>query len=97
LPSAPEAQSFSVKRSQVEFHNFASLGETERAIAYYLDENVRRAAVIEAHSGFIGRMTPFLEIGRQRRAHQLYAGQSVWRGRLRARYLRRRLCDTVSP
>jgi ubiquinone/menaquinone biosynthesis C-methylase UbiE len=63
LPSPTEAQSFSVKRSQVEFHNFASLGETERAIAYYLDENVRRAAVIEAHSGFIGRMTPFLEIG----------------------------------
>jgi ubiquinone/menaquinone biosynthesis C-methylase UbiE len=63
LPSPTEAQSFSVKRSQVEFHNFASLGETERAIAYYLDENVRRAAVIEAHSGFIGPMTPFLEIG----------------------------------
>ena len=28
-----EAQSFSVKRAQVEFHNFASLGEPERAIA----------------------------------------------------------------
>jgi ubiquinone/menaquinone biosynthesis C-methylase UbiE len=61
LPS--EAQSFSVKRAQVEFHNFASLGEPERAIAGYLDENVRRASVIQAHREFIGRMTPFLEIG----------------------------------
>jgi len=47
----------------VEFHNFASLGEPERAIATYLDENVRRASVIEAHREFIGPMTPFLEIG----------------------------------
>lgn len=52
-----------MKRSQVEFHNFASLGETDRAVAHYLDENVRRAAVIEAHREFIGPMTPFLEIG----------------------------------
>jgi hypothetical protein len=28
-----EGQSFSVKRAQVEFHNFASLGQPERAIA----------------------------------------------------------------
>jgi len=63
LPSPIDAQSFSVKRSQVEFHNFASLGEPERAIASYLDENVRRASVIEAHREFIGPMTPFLEIG----------------------------------
>ena len=47
----------------MEFHNFASLGEPERAIATYLDENVRRASVIEAHREFIGPMTPFLEIG----------------------------------
>ena len=47
----------------MEFHNFASLGDPDRAIAYYLDENVRRASVIEAHREFIGRMTPFLEIG----------------------------------
>jgi ubiquinone/menaquinone biosynthesis C-methylase UbiE len=59
----PEAQSFSVKRAQVEFHNFASLGDTERAIAGYLDENVRRASVIQNHRDFIGPMTPFLEIG----------------------------------
>ena len=47
----------------MEFHNFASLGDTDRAIAGYLDENVRRASVIEAHREFIGPMTPFLEIG----------------------------------
>ena len=63
MPSPIDAQSFSVKRSQVEFHNFASLGETDRAIAHYLDENVRRASIILAHREFIGPMTPFLEIG----------------------------------
>jgi ubiquinone/menaquinone biosynthesis C-methylase UbiE len=63
LPSPLDAQSFSVKRSQVEFHNFASLGDTPRAIAHYLDENARRASVIQAHREFIGPMTPFLEIG----------------------------------
>ena len=63
MPSPIDAQSFSVKRSQVEFHNFASLGDTDRAIAHYLDENTRRASVIQAHREFIGPMTPFLEIG----------------------------------
>jgi ubiquinone/menaquinone biosynthesis C-methylase UbiE len=63
LPPPIDAQSFSVKRSQVEFHNFASLGDTDRAIAHYLDENRRRASVIQAHREFIGPMTPFLEIG----------------------------------
>src|SRR4029077_4990036 len=63
LPPPKDAQSFSVKRAQVEFHNFASLGEPERAIAGYLDENVRRASVIQNHREFIGPMTPFLEIG----------------------------------
>jgi SAM-dependent methyltransferase len=47
----------------VEFHNFASLGEPERAIATYAEENQRRAAVIRDHLDFIGCMTPFLEIG----------------------------------
>ena len=47
----------------MEFHNFASLGDTDRAIAHYLDENARRASVIQAHREFIGPMTPFLEIG----------------------------------
>ena len=63
LPSPIDAQSFSVKRSQVEFHNFASLGDTDRAIADYLDKNARRAAMIQAHREVIGPMTPFLEIG----------------------------------
>jgi ubiquinone/menaquinone biosynthesis C-methylase UbiE len=57
------AQSFSVKRAQVEFHNFASLGEPERAARVYAEENARRAAVIRNHLAFIGPMSPFLEIG----------------------------------
>ena len=58
-----EAQPFAVKRAQVEFHNFASLGEPERNLAIYAEENVRRGAVIRNHLEFIGEMTPFLEIG----------------------------------
>ncbi len=58
-----EAQSLSVKRAQVEFHNFASLGEPERAIAAYEQENLRRGAVIRNHLAFIGPMSPFLEVG----------------------------------
>lgn len=58
-----EAQSSSVKRAQVEFHNFASLGEPERAMRVYAEENARRGAVIRKHLEFIGPMTPFLEIG----------------------------------
>ena len=46
-----EAQSSSVKRAQVEFHNFASLGEPERAMRVYAEENQRRAAVIRKHLG----------------------------------------------
>lgn len=61
--STTEAQAFSVKRAEVEFHNFASLGEPERAMAHYAEENRRRGAVIRAHLDFIGEMTPFLEIG----------------------------------
>ena len=57
------AQSFSVKRAQVEFHNFASLGEPERALANYLDENRRRARILERNRDFIGPLTPFLEVG----------------------------------
>lgn len=56
-------QPFSVKRAQVEFHNFASLGEPERNLRIYAEENTRRAAVIRNHLEFIGTMTPFLEIG----------------------------------
>jgi ubiquinone/menaquinone biosynthesis C-methylase UbiE len=58
-----DAQPFSVKRAQVEFHNFASLGEPERNLRIYAEENKRRGAVIRNHLAFIGEMTPFLEIG----------------------------------
>jgi len=58
-----EAQSFAVKRAQVEFHNFASLGEPERALAHYEDENRRRGRIIERNREFIGAIVPFLEIG----------------------------------
>lgn len=57
------AQSIAVKRAQVEFHNFASLGEPERARRVYSEENVRRGTVIRKHLDFIGELTPFLEIG----------------------------------
>jgi ubiquinone/menaquinone biosynthesis C-methylase UbiE len=63
VPAAPDAQSFAVKRAEVEFHNFASLGEPERVLADYARENVQRGAVIEEHREFIGAITPFLEIG----------------------------------
>jgi ubiquinone/menaquinone biosynthesis C-methylase UbiE len=58
-----EAQPLSVKRAQVEFHNFASLGEPERNLRIYADENMRRGAVIRNHLAFIGELTPFLEMG----------------------------------
>ncbi|MEJ7607902.1 MAG: class I SAM-dependent methyltransferase [Bryobacteraceae bacterium] len=58
-----ENQALSVKRAQVEFHNFASLGEPDRAMAAYLEENVRRGALIRNHLDFIGPLSPFLEIG----------------------------------
>ena len=58
-----EAQSLEVKRAEVEFHKFASLGEPERALAVYAEENVRRGALIRAHQQFIGALSPFLEIG----------------------------------
>jgi SAM-dependent methyltransferase len=58
-----DAQSLSVKRAEVEFHNFASLGEPERAIATYSDENTRRGGIIRDHLSFVGGLTPFLEIG----------------------------------
>jgi len=58
-----EAQSFATKRAEVEFHNFASFGEPERAIALCAEKNLRRGVVIRNHRDFIGEMTPFLEIG----------------------------------
>ena len=56
-------QSLSVKRAEVEFHNFASLGEPERAIAVYAEENRRRGAILRKHLDFVGPISPFLEIG----------------------------------
>src|SRR5687768_1098210 len=58
-----EPQALSVKRAQVEFHNFASLGEPERAMRVYREENARRGALIRNHLSFIGPMSPYLEIG----------------------------------
>ena len=58
-----EAQPFSVKRAHVEFHNFASLGEPERNLRIYAEENHRRAGLLRNHLKFVGTLTPFLEIG----------------------------------
>ena len=58
-----EAQAFSVKRAQVEFHNFASFGEPERNLRIYADENRRRGSILRNHLKFVGAMSPFLEIG----------------------------------
>ena len=57
------AQSLAVQRAEVEFHNFASLGEPERAMRVYAEENERRGAVIRNHLEFMGELSPFLEIG----------------------------------
>jgi ubiquinone/menaquinone biosynthesis C-methylase UbiE len=58
-----ETQPLSVKRAQVEFHNFASFGEPERNLRIYAEENTRRGTIIRKHREFIGALTPFLEIG----------------------------------
>src|SRR5712692_2787946 len=58
-----DAQSLATKRAEVEFHNFASLGEPETAIAVYAAENERRGAMLAEYAGRIGSFTPFLEIG----------------------------------
>jgi ubiquinone/menaquinone biosynthesis C-methylase UbiE len=62
-PPAAVAQAFSVKRAEVEFHNFASLGQPDRVIAHYARENITRGALIRNRLSFIGPLTPFLEIG----------------------------------
>jgi SAM-dependent methyltransferase len=56
-------QPFSVKRAQVEFHNFASLGEPERNLRVYAEENERRAGILRKYREFFGHLSPFLEIG----------------------------------
>ena len=58
-----DAQSLETKRAEVEFHNFASLGEPERAAAVYAEENRRRGAILAEHAAWIGSFTPFLELG----------------------------------
>ncbi|MBK9166359.1 MAG: class I SAM-dependent methyltransferase [Bryobacterales bacterium] len=58
-----ESQTFAVKRAEVEFHNFASLGEPEYAISVYAEENERRGGLIAKYLDFIGPLTPFLEVG----------------------------------
>jgi ubiquinone/menaquinone biosynthesis C-methylase UbiE len=58
-----EPQAFSVKRAEVEFHRFASLGEPERVFAVYAEENERRRGLMLKHADFIGPISPFLEIG----------------------------------
>ncbi len=62
-PAGGEAQSFSVKRAEVEFHNFASLGQPDRVIQHYANENITRGAILRDHAAFIGPVSPFLEIG----------------------------------
>ena len=57
------AQSLAVKRAQVDFHNFASLGEPERALAAYADENMRRGSILRGNLDFIPSLSPFLEVG----------------------------------
>jgi len=39
------------------------MGEPERAVAAYAEENSRRGSLIEKHLDFIGELSPFLEIG----------------------------------
>src|SRR5215472_5152191 len=63
LTASPDPQPLAVKRAEVEFHNFASLGEHERAVAEYARVNVERGAILRRHASFIGEFSPFLEIG----------------------------------
>lgn len=58
-----ESQAISVKRAQVEFHNFASFGQPELAFEDYALDNVKRGGLIRNHIDFIGQLSPFLEIG----------------------------------
>ncbi len=60
---SPMAQSIAVKRAEVEFHRFASLGQPERVLKEYAEKNYHRAAMIRKHLAFCRKLTPFLEIG----------------------------------
>jgi ubiquinone/menaquinone biosynthesis C-methylase UbiE len=59
----PQAQSLRTKRAEVEFHNFASMGQPEVVLADYRSKNERRADFLRANAGPIGPLSPFLEIG----------------------------------
>ncbi len=63
LPVDTSAQDLKVKRAEVDFHNFASLGQPERVLAVYADENVRRAAILHGNLDFVSSFSPFLELG----------------------------------
>lgn len=63
LPVDTRAQDLTVKRAQVDFHKFASLGQPDRVLAAYADENARRAAILAGNLDFVPALTPFLEIG----------------------------------
>lgn len=58
-----KAQTLSTKRAEVEWHNFASFGQPERALAVYEEENRRRGGLLAKHLDFIGPLEAFLEIG----------------------------------
>lgn len=58
-----EPQPFQVKRAEVEFHRFAALGETDKALAVYAERNRSRSGLIRKHLAWLGPITPFLEIG----------------------------------
>jgi SAM-dependent methyltransferase len=58
-----QAQSIAVKRAQVEFHNFASLGQPEVSLPIYAEENRRRGDILRRNLDFAGPLTPFLEVG----------------------------------
>jgi SAM-dependent methyltransferase len=61
--AAKQAQSLAVKRAEVEFHAFASLGEPERAMQVYAVENRNRADFLRKYLDWTGPLSPFLEIG----------------------------------
>jgi ubiquinone/menaquinone biosynthesis C-methylase UbiE len=58
-----QAQSLAVKRAEVEFHNFASLGQPERAMRVYEEENDRRLNLFLKYQSKLEPFSPFLEIG----------------------------------
>jgi hypothetical protein len=49
------SQPLSVKRAEVEFHNFTSFGQPERTLRLYAEENARRGAIIRKHPNLSDR------------------------------------------